>query len=117
MKAFRKEDCKEIDVILLHPKEYIETEPNEFGGKRIYDAEGLVINEPIDWDLFRREVARSALQGLLTKNGYSLQPIDEPIAYGNFEANKPILDKKAREFAYSAVIYADALIAELRKSN
>lgn len=66
---------------------------------------------------FRQECAKAAMQGLLTKNGYSLQPIDAPIALGNFEANKPILDMKAREFAYSAVVYADALIAELRKNN
>ena len=69
------------------------------------------------WDEFRREAAKAAMQGLLTKNGYSLQPIDEPIAYGNFKANKPILDKKAREFAYSAVVYADALIDALMQER
>ena len=117
MKAIRKEDGKEIDVILTHPKEYIETEVDAQGRRRIYNEASLIVDEPTNWEDFRRKTAQVALYGLIAKNGYSLQPIDDSIAIGNFEANKPILDKKAREFAYSAVVYADALIAELRKNN
>ena len=57
MKAIRKYDGKEIDVILLHPKEYIDAEPDESGGKRIYQGEGLIVNEPVDWADFRRQAA------------------------------------------------------------
>lgn len=61
MKAIRKTDGCEVDVILLHPKEYVETVPTAdypaLGGKRIYRADDLVIDEPIDWEDFRRMAA------------------------------------------------------------
>ena len=57
MKAIRKEDGKEVDVILLHPKEYIETDVDEHGCRRVYNADGLIVDEPTNWEDFRRMAA------------------------------------------------------------
>ena len=61
MKAIRKGDGKEVDVILLHDKEYIDVLPNEHDCKRIYPAETLVVDEVVDWQAFRREAAKDIL--------------------------------------------------------
>ena len=57
MKAIRKDNGQEVDVILLHHKEYIQTEPDEYGGRNIFNAEALVVDEPVDWEDFRRMAA------------------------------------------------------------
>lgn len=64
MKAIRKGDGKEVDVILLHDKEYIDVLPNEHDCKRIYPAETLVVDEVVDWQAFRRETAKDILASI-----------------------------------------------------
>ena len=64
MKAIRKGDGKEVDVILLHDKEYIDVLPNEHDCKLIYPAESLVVDEVVDWQAFRREAAKDILASI-----------------------------------------------------
>lgn len=70
MKAIRKGDGKEVDVILLHDKEYIDVLPNEHDCRQIYPAETLVVDEVVDWQAFRREAAKDILCALVGNKDY-----------------------------------------------
>lgn len=70
MKAIRKSDGKEIEVSLLHPCEYVAVEPDvdypAMGGRAIFRADDLIIDEPVDWAKFRREAAKDILCARMT---------------------------------------------------
>ena len=66
MKAIRKSDGQEIEVVLLHEKEYIDLNKDESGGRCIYQPEALVLEEPTDWEAYRRDVAKEVLAGIAT---------------------------------------------------
>lgn len=100
MKAIRKGDGKEVDVILLHDKEYIDVLPSEHDCRRIYPAETLVVDEVVDWQAFRREAAKDILAGMLSN--------PERIHIDNKRL------RTIEGFANSAVIIADELIRQLK---
>ena len=102
MKAIRKGDGKEVDVILFQDKEYIDVLPNEHDCKLIYPAETLVVDEVVDWQAFRREAAKDIL--------------------ASFASNSVVIDDRPDAFDsdfYSkiAVEWADSLIKQLKKKD
>ena len=67
MKAIRKSDGKEIDVRLYHSNEYVETEADSGSlGVRVYTEEALILEEPLDWQAFRREAAKDILAAIIS---------------------------------------------------
>lgn len=103
MKAIRKSDGKEIDVQLFHPCEYIAVEPDAdfpaIGGRAIFRADDLIIDEPIDWAKFRREVAKEILGSFI------------PAAAEVYELESLAKDVWCKQ----AVEWADELIKQLKQ--
>lgn len=102
MKAIRKGDGKEVDVILFHDKEYIDVLPSEYDCRRIYPAETLVVDEVVDWQAFRREAAKEMLP--ITSNW--------KLTKAGGTASIPISKEAACKLAIS---YADELIKQLKE--
>ena len=64
MKAIRKTDGKEIDVVLVNEAKYLAENPDT-GSKRVYNESALTLKEAVDWNAFRREAAKDAMSGML----------------------------------------------------
>lgn len=64
MKAIRKRDGKEIDVVLCKQAEYLEEDPVT-GGVCVYYEGALTLKGAVDWDAFRREAAMDMLAGMV----------------------------------------------------
>lgn len=102
MKAIRKGDGKEVDVILFHDKEYIDVLPSEHDCRQIYPAETLVVDEVVDWQAFRREAAKEMLP--ITSNW--------KLTKAGGTASISISKEAACKLAIS---YADELIKQLKE--
>lgn len=70
MKAIRKSDGKEIEITLLNPRQYLSTD-EEYGVVRqtVYYEDGLILEEPVDWNAFRREAAKDIMCAVLSVPG------------------------------------------------
>ncbi len=114
MKARNKATGVLLDVI---PK----SNPNARSmGDNLYVGDGIIYREseldfvnvesPIDWEQRRYEIAKSAIQGILSNQhqvDYALSEVD----YGDGKHTCPIA------FAQYAVACANALIEELKKEE
>ena len=98
MKAIRKSDGKEIEVTLLKPRQYVSAERRDGVLQTVYYEDGLILEEPVDWNAFRREAAKDILVGLCANNNISY--------YGN----------STTALASSAIALADELIKQLKES-
>lgn len=106
MKAIRKSDGKEIDVVVFHELEYIETKENEDGsGRRLYTPDAIILEEPRDYNAIRAELASRNLQAILGNNAV------------NVDIGKMVREPEEGIMlqAKMAVMYADALIAALKE--
>lgn len=65
------------------------------------------LDEEIDWNQRRYEIAKSAMQGILSNESIEISLNDEIYEYHCL----------AKDIAKASVIYADALIAELKKGG
>ena len=99
MKAIRKEDGKEIEVRIYTEKQYVSTEVEDGEiGRCIYREDALIIDEAVDWDAYRREVAGKVLASIAAR----------PEVYAR-EANRPISAVK------DAMALTDELIKQLKR--
>lgn len=71
----------------------------------LYELEFL--KEEIDWNRRRYEIAKSAMQGILSNESIEISLNDESYEYHCL----------AKDIAKTSVIYADALIDELKKGE
>lgn len=65
------------------------------------------LDEEIDWEQRRYEIAKSAMQGILSNESIEISLNDESYEYHCL----------AKDIAKASVIYADAIIDELKKEH
>lgn len=100
MKAIRKSDGQEIEVVLLHEKEYVDLKADDKGSRCIYGPEALVIEEEIDWEAFRRETAKEVLAGIATHIEIYIGQKD-----------------RCKAAAHDAIAMADELVLQLKSRH
>lgn len=98
MKAIRKSDGQEIEVIVWQQMEYADAHRDEEGFRRAYLPEELIINEDVDWSAFRREAAKDITAAM----------ISNPARYSGISYE---------DIARQAVICANNLIRQLKYST
>lgn len=85
---------------------YRDTEGNKYHYKELEFIEEKVEN-PIDWEQRRYEIAKAAMQGIISNESIEITLNDENYEYYSF----------SKDIGKAAVTYADALITELKKGN
>ena len=108
MKAIRKKDGKEIDVVLVNEANYLGENPDT-GRKCVYNESALTLKEVVDWDAFRREAAKDAMSGMLADADF-WEDIWTNNRY-NGRCDYP------SEIAKFAIACADELIKQLREGE
>ena len=70
MKAIRRSDGQEVEVVLSHDKEYVDLHADKDGLRSIYTEGALIIEGVTDWDAFRRETASRVLAAFIGYSGF-----------------------------------------------
>lgn len=112
MKARNTKTGKEITILGISTEwgtaTYIEDgilhQENLSGGWEIIDE-----SEPVDWSSFRRDAAKDILAGMVAKKVYHAHPDDCD------EDELKDQQRAAKRAAYTAIIYADELIKQLKQ--
>ena len=115
MKARNKITGKEITILGIS-KEY---------GTVSYIADGVLYHDnfasgaleiiddsnPVDWSSFRREAAKDILAGMVANKVYRAHPDDDDEDYLKGQ------QRAAKRAAFTAVVYADELIKQLKEEH